>query len=111
MQYLPVDKSQIPVRMSVLVDGEQFELGFAYNASRDFFTASLAKRGEEIITGEKVCIDMPLFSTRELPFPRSRFIPMDLSGAAEAVTFENFGETVLIYAFSIGPGGEAASGG
>lgn len=101
MKYLPVNKEQIPVKMSVPVEGKQYEFLFEYNSTYDFFTVSLFERENEIITGEKIVLGMPLFSTIGNPFDKTYFIPMDLSEEETRITYDSFGERVFIWVFTV----------
>lgn len=110
MLFLPVDKNQIPVTMNVFVEDVQYTFTFNYNATYDFFTIDLASAIEpiqnEIIIGEKLILQKPLFTTRDIPFKNTLFIPMDISRLQPRITWDNFGNDVLIYVLSRGSAGE-----
>jgi len=104
VKFLPVDKTQIPVKMLVVVEGEQYEFTFNYNSLYDFFTVSLSKNGKQIIEGEKININKPLFTTTTNPFKETFFIPMDLSNKETSVSYENFGDMVFLWVVVIREG-------
>lgn len=106
MRYLPVDKSQIPVTMSLIVEGTQYDITFNYNALYDFFTVTLELNGNQLVEGEKLCLDRPLFTTAKNPFEKIMLVPMDISGQAKKITFENFGTSVFIWWFEFDDNGE-----
>lgn len=106
LQYLDIDKTQIPLSMLIVVEEEQYEFVFNYNSLFDFFTVTLIKDEVEIITGEKVLLDKVLFTMLPYPFKNTYFIPMDLSDKADRITFDNFGTSVFIYMFKLDEGGE-----
>lgn len=99
MRYLPVPKENIPVRMLVIVDGVQYEFSFFYNKTGDFFTVTLAREGQDIITGEKVVLDKPLFTIIDPPFDETYFIPLDVSDLLDRISYDNWGTGVRIYTF------------
>lgn len=101
MLYLPVRKNLIPISMLVAIEGDQYEIKFNYNTMFDFFTVDLLRDQMAIITGEKVLINKPLFTSRDTPFKNTIFIPLDLSGEIDRITYENFNESVFIYAFRL----------
>lgn len=100
MRYLSVDKTQVPVQMLVIIEGIQYEMLFNYNVLFDFFTVSLSRDGISIVDGEKVVLNKPLFTTINVPFSYTHFIPMDLSEIEDAITFDNFGESIFLWVFS-----------
>lgn len=106
MQYIDIDKTQIPLSMLIVIEEEQYEFVFNYNSLFDFFTVTLRKDEVDIMTGEKVLLNKPLFTTLTYPFQNTYFIPMDLSDSVDKITFDNFGELVFIYMFQTDEDGE-----
>ena len=104
MKFLPIDKLQIPVQNIVIVEGRQYEFVFNYNASYDFFTVTLKVDGTAIVTGEKIVIGKPLFTTIPYPFSKTYFVPMDISFQEEEISFDNFGDKVFLWVFVIEDG-------
>lgn len=97
MLIIPVEKEAtlaefISEEFEMELGVERFILGINYNQDYDFFTVDLydAER-EPIVLGERLRINMPLWvdiDDRRLPAPT--IVPVDPSGHASAVTFENF---------------------
>lgn len=99
MQYLDIDKSQIPLKVFYMLENILCELRFKYNYSHDFFTVDLYRNDEPFITGEKIVYGKPLFTLRETFLKNTTIIPMDLSMNETRITFSNFGETVFLFVF------------
>lgn len=95
---LQINKDLLPYRCSILLAGELFELQFGYNATAQLFTVDLYKDGELICAGEPIVYGVPLWHDvyKSDSFPALDIIPKDPSGEANAVTFDNLGETVLL---------------
>ena len=98
MYILNINKELIPLRISINIDETPYDFMFNYNDMYDYFTVDLLRFDEPIIEGEKVLIGKPLFTTIEPPFS-TLYIPMDLSGKADRITFDNFGEDIFIFVF------------
>lgn len=101
MKQLVINKEMIPISMLMVIEGNQYQVEFQYNNSYDFFTVSLSQNDIQIITGEKVVLGKPLFTSIGYPFEETYFIPLDLSGENHSITYDNFNETVLLYEFAI----------
>ena len=95
---LEINKDLLPYRCNILLAGELFELKFAYNATAALFTVDLYKDGELICAGEPIVYGVPLWQDvyKSATFPALTIVPKDTSGEANAVTFDNLGETVLL---------------
>lgn len=106
MQYLSIEKTLLPVSMFVMVEGIQYEFIFNYNYTYDFFTVTLRLDEQDIVTGEKMLIEKPLFTSYKYPFESTCFIPYDLSEQAERITYDNFMDTVYLYRFELDDEGE-----
>ena len=107
---LQINKDLMPYRCSILLAGELFELQFGYNAKAQLFTVDLYKDGELICAGEPVVYGVPLWRDvyKSDSFPALTITPKDQSGEANAVTFDNFGKTVLLI---VSGGNEAGDSG
>lgn len=109
MEIIPIEKDNIPEYFSITLGTETFILSFAYNNVGDFFTVSLLRPSEsgvdeEIIMGEKLVINKPLWSDfTNVGLPGPQLIPLDLSGNTKRITWENFGVTVFLYVNNGGP--------
>lgn len=92
--YIEINKDILPYQFNILLGDEPFELLVDYNATGDLFTVSLYKE-DELICTEPLVLGVPLFQDVYQPgkFPAVTIVP---SGNADAVTFENLGETVFL---------------
>ncbi|MEK5360733.1 phage baseplate plug family protein [Peribacillus castrilensis] len=103
MDYILVDKENIPEMFDIDLADETFKLKFAYNESGDFFTLNLyrptdGEEDEEIILGEKMILNKPLWNdSSDLTLPAPQLVPMDLSNNETSITWDNFGVTVFLY--------------
>lgn len=95
---LEVSKELLPYRCDIVLGGEPFELHFSYNATAELFTVELYKDGELICAGEPIMYGIPLWCDvyQADRFPSVAIIPLDLSGEAHTVTYDNLGETVQL---------------
>ena len=104
MQILQIDKEQIPVSMQTFIDGVQYTLTYRYNRTFDYFTVDLGIDSYPdyipIISGEKLILMKPLFTTLRAPFINTLFIPMDLSGKQDRLNYDNIGIYCFIYVFT-----------
>lgn len=93
-----VKKELIPYGFHITLGKEKFNMRFAYNQQADLFTVSLYRSGKLLCYGEPLIYGVPLF--RDIyesgVFPVLNIIPLDESGQEQAVTWENFGETVFL---------------
>lgn len=103
MRYLSIDKEQIPIELTTIIEEVQYRFIFKYNASFDFFTIDLERVDDDeiLLQGEKLVLDKPLFSTIGNPFERTYYIPMDLSNTVDRISYANFGERVFLYQFTV----------
>jgi len=95
---LEINKDLLPYYCDIVLGGELFTLHFAYNAAAELFTTDLYKGGELICAGEPIVYGVPLWADVYRPgtFPNVAIIPLDPSGEANAVTWDNLCETVLL---------------
>lgn len=95
---LEIKKDLLPYECTILLAGEQFGLQFNYNATADLFTVDLYKDGELICAGEPIVYGIPLWHDvrNAETFPAVDIIPIDRSGASDAITFDNLCDTVLL---------------
>jgi hypothetical protein len=97
IEYIPIEKDNIPYRFEIELGAEIFEMEIRYNDTYDFFTIDLHKDDKVLILGEKVVYGVPLFTnTRDLRFPVVTIVPKDEAGLEVEVTYENFQETVFL---------------
>lgn len=98
MDYIPIDKNNLPNRFDVSLLDEMYTFEVHYNMTYDFFTVTLERNGEVLAVCEKLVYGMPLFYDIFDPrFPAVQLVPFDESEVQEEVTFNNFGESVFLY--------------
>lgn len=96
--YIDIDKSQIPYQFDIVLADELFTFEIHYNARFDFFTAGLKKDGDILVEGQKITLNRPLFSSlTDSRLPRLYILPLDESGEATRVSYENLGKTVFLF--------------
>lgn len=95
---IEIDKSMIPYAFDILLGAEWFTLEFLYNATADIFTVSLYKNDEVIVYNEPIMYGVTLFSDlyQSGVHPMLDIVPYDESGQESKVSWENFGELVLL---------------
>lgn len=95
---LEINKDLIPYECTILLAGEQFGLKINHNATADLFTVDLYRDGELICAGEPIVYGVPLWNDvrRADTFPALDIIPLDPSGEADSVTFDNLNTVVLL---------------
>lgn len=94
-----ITKELIPYTFNILLGDDLFLLSVDYNATGDFFTLGLAdSEGNVIARSEKLVYGMELFGDIYNPtkFPCLTIVPYDNSENEEAITWDNFGETVFL---------------
>jgi hypothetical protein len=103
MEYIEINKSELPERFAIDLANETFVLEFYYNELGDFFTVNLYEpnglEGETpLVMGEKLVLNQPLWGDfTSLNFPSPTIVPMDLAGKETRITWENMNETVFLY--------------
>jgi hypothetical protein len=96
--HIEIEKDLIPYRFDIELADELFTFEVNYNDRFDFFTIDLWKDGEVVVYGQKININKPLFSPlTDQRLPKVYIIPLDESGEATRVTYENLGETVFLF--------------
>lgn len=99
MEYIEIDKTQIPYAFDIEIESDVFTFDVRYNERHDFFTIDLLKDDELIVAGEKIVYGVPLFERSYDPktHPVVTIMPMDLSNKETRVTYGNLNETVFLY--------------
>lgn len=103
MEYIEIDKDNIPESFYIDLADETFKLKFAYNETSDYFTVDLYQSNEdgediEMVMGEKLVLNKPLWSDiSNLSLPAPQLVPIDLSNNEKRITWDNLGETVFLY--------------
>ena len=95
---IEINKELIPYTFDILLGGEMFNIRVDYNSYADMFTLTIYKDGELICAGEPVIYGVPLWGDvyEAGKYPAVDIIPLDESGEANAVTWDNFNETVFL---------------
>lgn len=102
MQYIPINKNNIPEQFTINFGGDAYTIRVDYNMTFDYFTISLYKVLENelqpIILGEKLVLGKYVWSDF-IPdiLVGPQLIPLDLSGKEQRINYENFGESVFLY--------------
>lgn len=110
MDYIEIDKENIPETFEIDLADETFTLTFKYNQTADHFTVDLQKLDENglmitLCDGEKLVLNKPLWSDfTNLEFPAPSLVPMDESRTESRITWENLGEKVFLYIDDEGEG-------
>lgn len=98
MEYIDIEKDQIPYRFDISIAEENFTFEVHYNADYDFFSVNLEREGEVLAVGEKLVYGMPLFyDVMDNRFPKLPIVPFDESDISTAVTWETLGKSVFLY--------------
>lgn len=98
MEYIDIEKEQIPYRFDISIADEDFTFEVHYNAEYDFFTVDLERDGDVLAVGEKLVYGIPLFyDVMDNRFPKLPIVPYDESELSTAVTWETLGTSVFLY--------------
>jgi hypothetical protein len=104
MEYIDINKDELPETFDIDLGNETFTLAFTYNETDDSFSVSLYKPIElesdiePLVLGEKMVLNKPLWSDfTRLDFPAPQLVPLDLSGVEKRISFDNLGNTVFLY--------------
>ena len=95
---IEIEKELLPYNFDIELAGEEFNIEIFYNKAADLFTATLMKDDEVLVYNEPIVYGVELFADVYISdkFPMISIVPFDQSGQENAVTYENFGETVLL---------------
>jgi|SRR5699024_5573035 len=109
--YIPFEKDDLPVEFEIELSGSDYVLGLNYNKSQDFFTVDLWNiKHEPLVLGEKMVLNEKLWQdviNEELP--AEDLIPMDESGTAREITYDNFMDTVFLFVDDLPPDSDEPS--
>ncbi|MCT6926172.1 hypothetical protein [Metasolibacillus sp.] len=96
-EYIEIEKELIPYSFEIELGVELFEIGIEYNAIGDFFTLSLSKDGEVLVSNEKITYGEPLFSEiYDARYPAPLILPLDESNKETRVGWDNLNDTVFL---------------
>ncbi len=95
---LHINKNLLPYQFSILLGDELYNIGISYNETYDFFTVSLSRDDNILTNGERVVYGIPLFQDIYVPgkFPAIEIIPIDESGNADVITYDNTEKLVFL---------------
>ena len=98
MEYIDIEKDNIPYTFNISLNDELFEFLVDYNDTADLFTVSLSKNGKVLCSGEPIIYGVPLFKDLQTrgEFPKVTILPIDESNETTAVTFDNLSTTVFL---------------
>lgn len=93
-----INKDMIPYSFSIALNDVTYILEIRYNTEADLFTVGLYDRDKNLICIEPVNYGAELFKPQYLAgiYPAMRIVPLDDSEMANAVTWDNFNETVYL---------------
>lgn len=96
--YIEVEKTDMPCSFDIVLGAEEFNLLFKYNEKSDLFTCTLSKNEKVLVYDEPLIYNVPLFKDvyNSENFPCLDIVPLDESGTENTVTYQNFGEKVLL---------------
>lgn len=98
MNYIEINKYQVPYQFEINLANETFQFNILYNSIYDFFTINLYKDHRLVRYGEKIVYNVPLFENLGyLDVPKLTIIPADTTKQAIRVTYENMNEDVFLY--------------
>lgn len=88
----------IPYSFSVALNDVTYVLEIRYNNEADLFTIALYDRDRNLICIEPIIYGAELFKPQYQAgiYPAMRIVPIDDSGTASAVTWENFNKSVFL---------------
>jgi len=95
---IEIEKSEIPCSFDIVLGAQEYNLTFKYNEACDMFTCTLRKNDQILVYDEPLIYGIALFADiyDSTLFPCVDIVPYDESGTEQAVTWENFGEKVLL---------------
>ncbi|MFD1777007.1 phage baseplate plug family protein [Paenibacillus rhizophilus] len=99
MDYIEIDKDNIPYRFEISISDELFTIEIHYNTEYDFFTLDLEDaEGNTLVTGEKLVYGQALFAdVWDSRFPKQPIVPWDESENSTEVTWNTLGTSVFLY--------------
>lgn len=107
--YIPIDTYDLPESFEYALDGTTYLFTVNYNDEGDFFTIDIDDQNGHVLRGEKLVLNVPLFSSYYYEWlPTTPLIPMDESGQATYCGIQELGETVFMYEDTVNPDDIAA---
>ena len=97
MEFIPIEKENIPYQFDISLGNEIFTLEVNYNEAHDFFTLDLIKDDEVLVNGAKLVYGNPVFGgIEDERFPVPVITPLDESGKETDLTYDNLGVIVFL---------------
>lgn len=93
-----INKDMIPYYFAIPLNSTTYILEIRYNAEADFFTIGLYNNEKKLICIEPLRYGEELFKPQYMAgkYPAISIVPLDESGIAKEITYENFNETVFL---------------
>lgn len=109
--YIPFEKDDLPVEFEIELGGTDYVLGLNYNESQDIFTVDLWDIEQNpLVLGEKLVLNERLWQdVINEDLPATDLVPMDESGAATEITYDNFMDTVFLFEDDLPPDADEPS--
>ena len=90
--YVPIDTYDLPESFEYALDGTTYLFTVNYNDEGDFFTIDIDDQNGHVLRGEKLVLNVPLFSSYYYEWlPTTPLIPMDESGQATYCGIQELG--------------------
>ena len=105
MIYLDIDKTQIPCTLQVMLPTRErslnrvrlYDLEIRYNLQHDFFVIDIKRNDETLVFGQKLVLNKSVYADySDMRLPLVDIVPRNRPGQKGDVTFENWGDTVLL---------------
>lgn len=99
MEYMPIDKADVPYTFDFELGGKVFTFTTHYNERFDFFTIDIEDNDGPIMLGEKIVYGRALFSSMgdDPRLPIYPITPFDEGDKETAVTYANLNESVFLF--------------
>jgi hypothetical protein len=97
MKYIHIDKEALPYACEMQLAQQTWQFEVRYNTEYDFFTVDLYQDNQMVVAGEKIVYGRPLFEMLATNKPGVSIVPLDVSGNAERVGWNELNESVFLY--------------
>lgn len=105
MIYLEIDKTQIPCTLQVMLPTRErslnrmrlYDIEIRHNVQHDFFVIDIAVGGVKLVLGQKLVLNKSVYADySDVRLPLVDIVPRNRPGQKGDVTYENWGDTVLL---------------
>lgn len=105
MIYLEIDKTQIPCTLQVMLPTRErslnrmrlYDIEVRHNLQHDFFVIDVAIGGVKLVLGQKLVLNKSVYADySDMRLPLVDIVPRNRPGQKGDVTYENWGDTVLL---------------